>query len=113
MKVVEHIKAEEETITYNVDRVVPTPYIENPPFPVRVKEYAKASAVIRKSYTRTPTPPKQIKVEPSIIMVKDLLVDNIDGHVIYFCDETARIAKPCAKDRHRPVVGVPVISVKI
>ena len=39
--------------------------------------------------------------------------DNIDGHVIYFCDETARIAKPCAKDKHRPVVGVPVISVKI
>ena len=39
--------------------------------------------------------------------------DNIDGHVIYFYDETARIAKPCAKDKHRPVVGMPVISVKI
>ena len=39
-------------------------------------------------------------------MVKDLLVDNIDGHVIYFCDETARIAKPGAKDKHRPVVGM-------
>ena len=46
-------------------------------------------------------------------MVKDLLADNIDGHVIYFCDETARIAKPGAKDKHRPVVGMPVISVKI
>ena len=41
------------------------------------------------------------------------MADNIDGHVIYFCDETARIAKPCAKDKHRPVVGMPVISVKI
>ena len=39
--------------------------------------------------------------------------DNIDGHVIYFCNETARIAKPCAKDKHRPMVGMPVISVKI
>ena len=39
--------------------------------------------------------------------------DNIDGHVIYLCDETARIAKPCAKDKHRPMVGVPIISVKI
>ena len=39
--------------------------------------------------------------------------DNIDGHVIQFCGETARIAKPCARDKHRPVVGVPVISVKI
>ena len=46
-------------------------------------------------------------------MVKDLLADNIDGHVIYFCDEAARIAKPCAKDKHRPVVGMSVISVKI
>ena len=41
------------------------------------------------------------------------MADNIDGHVIYFCDEIARIAKPCAKDKHRPVVGMPVISVKI
>ena len=46
-------------------------------------------------------------------MVKDLLADNIDGRVIYFCEETARIAKPGAKDKHRPVVGMPVISVKI
>ena len=45
-------------------------------------------------------------------MVKDLLDDNIDGHVIYFCGETANMAKPDAKI-HRPVVGMPVISVKI
>ena len=58
-------------------------------------------------------PPKQIEVEPSIAMVKDLLVDNIDGHVIYFCDEAARIARPDTKDKHRPVVGMPVVSIKI
>ena len=46
-------------------------------------------------------------------MVKDLLVDNIDGHVIYFCNEAARIARPDTKNKHRPVVGMPVISVKI
>ena len=45
-------------------------------------------------------------------MVKDLLADNIDCHVIYFCDETANIVKPDAKT-HRPIVGMPVISVKI
>ena len=45
-------------------------------------------------------------------MVKDLLDDDLDGHVIYFCDETANIARPDAKI-HRPVVGMPVISVKI
>ena len=47
--------------------------------------------MVRKSNTRTYTPPEKIKVEPSIAMVKYLLADNIDGHVIYFCNETARI----------------------
>ena len=69
--------------------------------------------MVNKSNIRTPKPSEKIKVEPSIAMVKDLLVDNIDGHVIYFCDEAARIAKPCAKDKNRPVVGMPVISIKI
>ena len=68
--------------------------------------------MVRKSNTRTYTPPEQIKVEPSIAMFKDLLADNIDGHVIYLCDEAARIARPDARI-HRPVVGMPVISVKI
>ena len=58
-------------------------------------------------------PPEQVKVEPNIAIVKDLLADNIDAHVIYFCDETSRIAKQGAKDKHRPVVGMPVISIKI
>ena len=69
--------------------------------------------MVRKSNARTPTPPDQIKVEPSIAMVKDLLVNNIDGHVIYFYDEAARIARPDTKNKHRPIVGMPVISVKI
>ena len=54
--------------------------------------------MVRKSYTRTPTPPGQIKVEPSVAMVKDLLADNIDGHVIYLCDEASRIARPNTKN---------------
>ena len=46
-------------------------------------------------------------------MVKDLLEENIDWHVIYFCEESARIAKPDKKDKYRPVVGMPVVSVNI
>ena len=69
--------------------------------------------MVCKSNTRKPTPPKQIKVEPSISMVKNLLVDNIDGHVIYFCDEATRIDIPDTKNKQRPVVGMPVISIKI
>ena len=73
----------------------------------------KASTVVNKSNIKTPKPLEQIKVEPKIAMVKDLLADSIDGHVIYFCNEAARIARPDAKNKHRPVVGMLVISVKI
>ena len=38
-----------------------------------------------------------IKFEPSIAMVKDLLDDNLDGHVIYFCEQAANIARLDAK----------------
>ena len=114
VEIKEPVKAKEETIIYNVDPVViPTTYIEKTPFPVRMKEHAKASTVVNKSYVRTSKPSEQIKVEPSVTMVKDLLVENIDGRVIYFCAEAARIAKPDEKDKHRPVVGMPVVSVKI
>ena len=108
VKVLEPIKVKEETITYNVDPIVPTAYIEEPPFPVRIKDHAKASSMVHKSYTRTPTPSEKIKGEPSIALVKGILVDNIDGHVIQFCDEAARIAKPGDKHKHRLVVSVKI-----
>jgi hypothetical protein len=84
---------------YHVDPVLPTTYIEKPPFHVRIKEHAKVSTVVNKSYIRPPRPSEQIQVEPNVAMVKDLLVDNLDGHVIYFCDEAARIAKPFMTER--------------
>ena len=98
--------------TYN-DPIVYTTYIEKPPFPVRIKEHAKFPTVLNKSYIKIPKPDEQVKVEPSIVMVKDLLEEDMDGHVIYFCEEAARIAKPDKKDKHRPVVGMPIVSVKI
>ena len=67
--------------------------------------------MFRKSNIKTYTPPEQVKVEPNIAIVKELMYDNIDGHVIQFCGETARIAKPCAKDKNRPVVGMPIEGV--
>ena len=109
----EPVIAKDETIIYNVDPVVPTAYIENPPFPVRIKEHAKVSTVVNKNYIRAPKPAEQIKVEPSVAMVKDLLVENIDGHVIYFCNEAARIAKSDEKDKRRLVVRMHIVSVKI
>ena len=86
VKVVAPIKVEENIITYN-DPIVPTAYVEKPPSPVRIKEHAKISTVVNKSNIRVPRTSEQIKVEPNVAMVKDLLVDNIDGHVIYLCGE--------------------------
>ena len=73
----------------------------------------RVSTMVNKSYITAPKPAEQIKVEPGVAMVKDLLVENIDWNVIYFCDEAARIARPDTKNIHRPVVGVHVNSVKI
>ena len=78
VKVVAPITVEEKTVTYS-DPIVPTSYVEKPPFPVRIKDHAKASTVVRKSNTRTCTPPEQINVEPCIAMVKDLLDDDLNG----------------------------------
>ena len=69
--------------------------------------------MVNRSNIKTPKPPDKIKVEPSVAIVKDLLVDNIDGHVIYFCNEAARIAGRDTKNKHRHVVGMPFVSVKI
>ena len=87
----EPVPVKEETILYNVDQVVPSAYIEKPPFRARIKEHAKVSTWLTKAIYRTPKPDEQIKVEPSIAMVKDLLEEDIDGHAIYFCEEAARI----------------------
>ena len=81
VKVVEPIKVEEKTITYN-DPVVPTAYIEKPPLPVRIKDHAKASTVVRKSNTRAPTPSEQIKVEPSIA-IEGVLDQGVFGQPDY------------------------------
>ena len=67
----EPILTKDETIISNVDPLVPTAYIEKPHFPVRMKEHAKVPTVVNKSYIRTPKPAEQIKVEPSVAMVKD------------------------------------------
>lgn len=61
-KVEEPIKVEDETIIYNVDPVVPTAYIKKLPSPLRIKEHAKASTVVNKSYVRTIKPCEKIKV---------------------------------------------------
>ena len=40
--------------------------------------------MVCKSNIKTYTPPEQVKVEPNIAIVKDLLDDNIDGMLFTF-----------------------------
>ena len=74
--------------------------------------------MVNKIHIRTPIPSDQINVEPNVAMVKDLLDNNVEGQVLYYCGEAARIAKLTrnAEDKlHKngPVVGMLVVSVKI
>ena len=66
----EPVKVKEETIIYNVDPVVPTAYIKKPPFPVRMKEHAKVSTVVNKSYIRTPKPAEQSKLNLVLLWLR-------------------------------------------
>ena len=69
VKVVAPIKVEEKTITYN-DPIVPTAYVEKPPFPVRIKDHAKASTVVNKSNIKTPKPPSKLKLNLVLLWLK-------------------------------------------
>ena len=53
--------------------------------------------MVHKSYTRTPTPPVQNQVEPSISIVKDLLVDNIDGMLFISMMKLLELLNPILK----------------
>ena len=69
VNVVKPTPVEEKVIAYN-DHVVPSAYIEKPPFPVRIKDHSKASSVIRRGYIRTPTPPEQIELNLALLLSK-------------------------------------------
>ena len=48
-------------------------------------------------------------------MEQSNIIDTLETyqHVIYFCDEATQIAKHGPKDKHKPIAGMPVVSVKI
>ena len=66
----EPVPVKEKTILYNVDPIVPSSYIEKPPFPVRIKDHAKDSTVVRKSNIRTYTPPEKLKLNLILLLLK-------------------------------------------
>ncbi|KAK1644533.1 hypothetical protein QYE76_062338 [Lolium multiflorum] len=93
-----------------VDHVLPEAYIEKTPFPAKMKEYSIITSVVNKSAKKPIEPEEQIKVEPAVAIVKDLVTENVeDGHII-FCEDASNIVSHPNKSRK---ASVPMLSVRI
>ena len=115
VKVVAPIKepviAKDETIIYNVDAIVPTAYIEKPHFPVRIKDHMlKLQLWFVRVILNHLHPLNKLKLNLVLLWLKISWLIILMGMLFI---EAARIAKPDTKDKHRPIVGMPVVSVKI
>ena len=76
---------------HTVDRILPEPHIEKPPFPVKIKEHSILASVVNKSAKKALEPAEQIAVEPTIAIVKDLVTENVEGGHIVFCEDASNI----------------------
>ncbi|KAK1629949.1 hypothetical protein QYE76_004264 [Lolium multiflorum] len=92
------------------DHVIPEAYIEKTPFPAKMKEYSVINSAVHKSEKKPREPEEQIKVEPAVAIVKDLVTENVeDGHII-FCEDASNIVSHPNKPKQ---ASVPMLSVKI
>ncbi|KAK1697479.1 hypothetical protein QYE76_014176 [Lolium multiflorum] len=93
-----------------VDHVIPEAYIEKTPFPAKMKEYSVINSAVHKSEKKPIEPEEQIKVEPAVAIIKDLVTENVeDGHII-FCEDASNIVSHPNKSRK---ASVPMLSVRI
>ncbi|KAK1645634.1 hypothetical protein QYE76_063439 [Lolium multiflorum] len=92
------------------DHVIPEAYIEKTPFPAKMKEYSVINSAVHKSEKKPIEPEEQIKIEPAVAIVKDLVTENVeDGHII-FCEDASNIVSHPNKPKQ---ASVPMLSVKI
>ncbi|KAK1664333.1 hypothetical protein QYE76_052492, partial [Lolium multiflorum] len=97
-------------VVETVDNVIPEAYIEKTPFPAKMKEYSVVSSAVNKSEKKPKEPEEQIKIEPAVAIVKDLVTENVeDGHII-FCEDASNIVSHPNKPKQ---VSVPMLSVRI
>ncbi|KAK1612399.1 hypothetical protein QYE76_036072 [Lolium multiflorum] len=97
-------------VVETADHVIPEAYIEKTPFPAKMKEYSVINSAVHKSEKKPVEPEEQIKVEPAVAIVKDLVTENVeDGHII-FCEDASNIVSHPNKPKQ---ASVPMLSVKI
>ncbi|KAK1697109.1 hypothetical protein QYE76_013806 [Lolium multiflorum] len=97
-------------VVETIDHVIPEAYIEKTPFPAKMKEYSVINSAVHKSEKKPIEPEEQIKVEPAVAIIKDLVTENVeDGHII-FCEDASNIVSHPNKSRK---ASVPMLSVRI
>ncbi|KAK1631121.1 hypothetical protein QYE76_005436 [Lolium multiflorum] len=97
-------------VVETADHVIPEAYIEKTPFPAKMKEYSVINSAVHKSEKKPVEPEEQIKVEPAVAIVKDLVTENVeDGHII-FCEDASHIVSHPNKPKQ---ASVPMLSVRI
>ncbi|KAK1681359.1 hypothetical protein QYE76_042207 [Lolium multiflorum] len=97
-------------VVETVDNVIPEAYIEKTPFPAKMKEYSVISSAVNKSEKKPKEPEEQIKIEPAVAIVKDLVTENVeDGHIIFREDASNIVSHPNKSKQ----VSVPMLSVRI
>ncbi|KAK1651456.1 hypothetical protein QYE76_069261 [Lolium multiflorum] len=97
-------------VVETADHVIPEAYIEKTHFPAKMKEYSVINSAVHKSEKKPIEPEEQIKVEPAVAIVKDLVTENVeDGHII-FCEDASNIVSHPNKPKQ---VSVPMLSVRI
>ncbi|KAK1664393.1 hypothetical protein QYE76_052552 [Lolium multiflorum] len=103
-------RIQENTEGWENDKGRVSAYIEKTPFPAKMKEYSVITSVVNKSAKKPIEPEEQIKVEPAVAIVKDLVTENVeDGHII-FCEDASNIVSHPNKSMK---ASVPVLSVRI
>ncbi|KAK1653317.1 hypothetical protein QYE76_071122 [Lolium multiflorum] len=100
----------QENTGWENDKDRESAYIEKTPFPAKMKEYSVISSAVNKSEKKPKEPEEQIKIEPAVAIVKDLVTENVeDGHII-FCEDASNIVSHPNKPKQ---VSVPMLSVRI
>ncbi|KAK1695767.1 hypothetical protein QYE76_012464 [Lolium multiflorum] len=103
-------RIQENTEGWENDKDRESAYIEKTPFPAKMKEYSVISSAVNKSEKKPKEPEEQIKIEPAVAIVKDLVTKNVeDGHII-FCEDASNIVSHPNKSKQ---VSVPMLSVRI
>src|ERR1041385_6056030 len=80
------------------------------PFPAMIREHSFVTGIINKSERRADEPEDQIKVDPQVEVVKNLVTNDVLDSNINFCVVSTNIVTTKNKG---PISGTPVVFVKI